>query len=205
MRILIAEDDPVSRTVLQVALTKWGHEVVVTEDGLAAWEVLKREDAPPLAVLDVMMPGADGTEICRRLRELPTQTPTYVILLTAMTTKADVVRGLEAGANDYVTKPFDYEELRARVRVGATVVGLQQDLAARISELVEAVSQVKRLEGILPICSYCKHIRDDRNYWQQVETYITDHSEARFSHSICPACYETVIKPSLKQLNGQRG
>lgn len=203
MRILIAEDDTVSRTVLQAALTKWGHEVVVTEDGEEAWEALQKDGAPALAILDVMMPGLDGVEICRRLRELPTHTPTYVILLTAMSGKRDVVHGLDAGANDYVTKPFDYDELRARVKVGATVVGLQQDLARRVAELVEAVSQVKRLEGILPICSYCKHVRDDRNYWQQVETYVSEHSEARFSHSICPDCYESVVKPSLTQLKSR--
>ncbi len=204
MRILIAEDDPVSRTVLHAALTKWGHEVLVTQDGDEAWEALNREGAPQFAVLDVMMPGLDGIEICRRLRETTTHTPTYVILLTAMSGKSDVVRGLDAGANDYVTKPFDYDELRARVNVGSTVVALQQNLAARVAELVEAVTQVKRLEGILPICSYCKHVRDDKNYWQQVETYIADHSEARFSHSICPTCYESVVMPSLKQLNEQK-
>ena len=204
MRVLIAEDDAVSRMVLEAALTKWGHEVVVTTDGEAAWETLKRDDAPRLAVLDVMMPGLDGIEICRRLREQTSMTPVYVILLTAMAAKGDIVRGLDAGANDYVTKPFDHDELRARVRVGATVVELQRSLAERVNELVLAVSQVKRLEGILPICSYCKHVRDDGNYWQQVETYISEHSDARFSHSICPGCYENVVRPSLAQAAGRR-
>jgi phosphoserine phosphatase RsbU/P len=202
MRILIAEDEPVSRRVLEKTLVGWGHEVVVTHDGAQAWAALQAADAPPLAVLDWMMPGVDGVEVCRRVRQGQGAAPTYIILLTAKGEKGDIVEGLSAGANDYLTKPFDRAELQARVQVGATVVGLQRRLAERVAELEEALAHVKLLQGILPICSYCKHVRDDRNYWQSVEGYISEHSEAKFSHSICPDCYEAVVKPQLDELRG---
>jgi DNA-binding response OmpR family regulator len=200
MKILIAEDDLVSRRVLEATLTKWGYDIVVACDGRAAWQVLQTEDPPPLAILDWMMPEMDGIEVCRKVREIASPTPIYIILLTTKSGKEDVVIGLQAGADDYVTKPFDRDELRARVQVGLRVVELQRNLADRVRELEDALSRVKQLEGILPICSYCKKIRDDQNYWQHVESYITKHSEAKLSHGICPACYEKFVKPELEQL-----
>jgi DNA-binding response OmpR family regulator len=197
MKILIAEDDPVSRRVLEAALAKDGHEIQSVDDGAQALEALERPDAPLLAILDWMMPGVDGTEICRRLRAAPRSRPIYVVLLTARGRKEDVLAGLEAGADDYVTKPFDHDELRARVRVGARVVDLQSALAGRVAELEEALARVRQLRGLLPICSYCKKVRDDRNYWQQVEHYVSEHTDARFSHSICPDCLERIVQPQL--------
>jgi CheY-like chemotaxis protein len=151
-------------------------------------------------ILDWMMPGMDGIEICRRVRQRKNSSHTYIILLTAKSSKANIVEGLIAGANDYVTKPFDRDELRARVNVGETVLDLQQKLAGRVIELEEALGQVRVLQGILPICSYCKHVRDDKDYWQSVECYISEHSETKFSHGICPPCYERVIKPQLEEI-----
>lgn len=200
MRILIAEDDPVSRRVLDLRLKAWGHEVVITRDGAEAWAALQRSDAPRLVILDWMMPGADGIEVCRRLRKRQSTTPSYIIMLTAKSNKEDVVKGLDAGANDYIVKPFNFQELRARIQVGATVVELQQRLAERVIELEGALAQVKRLQGIVPICSYCKHVRNDQNYWQQVESYVSAHSEARFSHSVCPDCYDMVVVPQLAEV-----
>jgi phosphoserine phosphatase RsbU/P len=199
MKILIAEDDEVSRRILHLSLAAWGHEVLITRDGAEAWALLAREDAPPLAILDWMMPHMDGLEVCWRVRQRQTTLPTYLILLTAKGGKTDIVQGLDAGANDYIVKPFDRDELRARVQVGARVVELQQSLAERVLELEEALMQVKQLQGILPICSYCKNVRNDQNYWQQVESYVSEHSAAKFSHSICPTCYEAVVKPQLEQ------
>jgi CheY-like chemotaxis protein len=144
-----------------------------------------------------MMPEIDGVEICRRLRQVPDTTPPYLILLTAKSSKEDVVTGLDAGANDYLTKPFNRAELRARVQVGAQVLGLQEALAERVRELEEALSQVKQLQGLLPICSYCKKIRDEQNFWQRVDSYLAKHSELLFSHGICPDCYRDVVQPQL--------
>ena len=188
MRILIAEDDPVSRRLLQAALVKWGYEVVVTTNGKEAWEVLQQPGAPSLLVLDWLMPETDGVEVCRQARETPALKSAYIILLTSRGSKEDIVEGLQAGADDYVTKPFDHGELRARVQVGSRVVQLQSALADRVKELEEAIANVKQLQGLLPICSYCKKIRDDGNYWHRVESYIAGHANVRFSHGICPDC-----------------
>ena len=200
MKILIAEDDMISRRLLETTLIKWGYEVIVTCDGVAAWELLQSGDRPPLAILDWMMPGLNGLQICRKIRGIPTSTPPYLILLTAKGRREDIVTGLQAGADDYVTKPFDREELHARIQVGMRIIELQHNLADRVKALEEALARVKQLQGLLPICSYCKKIRDDQNYWQQVENYISKHSEAQFSHSICPDCYESQVKPELDQL-----
>jgi phosphoserine phosphatase RsbU/P len=205
VKILIAEDDMVSRVLLEATLIKWGYEVTVACDGVAAWGLLQSDDPPPLAILDWMMPGLDGLQICRKIRDIPTTTPPYLILLTAKGRREDIVTGLQAGADDYVTKPFDREELHARVQVGMRIIELQHSLADRVKALEEALARVKQLQGLLPICSYCKKIRDDQNYWQQVENYISKHSEAQFSHSICPDCYESLVRPELDQLRRTQG
>lgn len=193
MKILIAEDDPVSRRVLEATLLKWGYEVSVVANGTDAWEMLQSDDAPSLAVLDIMMPGIDGLELCRRVRQSLFATPPYLILLTAMASKDEVVNGIQAGANDYLSKPFHRDELKARVGVGAQMLSLQKNLAERVKELEQALSQVKQLQGMLPICSYCKKIRNDQNYWQKVEGYISDHTDVEFSHGICPDCHCRVM------------
>ena len=197
MRILIAEDDAISRTVLERTLRSWGHDVIVTCDGAAAWEALQKEDAPKLAILDWMMPHLDGVEVCRRVRNLAQAEPSYLILLTAKQQKEDVVAGLDGGANDYVTKPFDRSELHARVRVAERVTSLQRDLANRVRELSAALAQVKKLRTMLPVCSYCRNVRDDKNYWQSVEAYLAENTDVLFSHGICPDCYEKVALPEL--------
>jgi sigma-B regulation protein RsbU (phosphoserine phosphatase) len=190
MNILIAEDDPVSRRILEQTLVSWGYKVIVTGNGKEAWDVLMSDGAPSLAILDIMMPEMDGLEICQSVRRLRGPTPPYLILLTAMSGKDDVVNGIEAGANDYLTKPFHREELRVRVGVGMQMLALQRDLTNRVEELEDALARVKQLQGMLPICSYCKQVRDDQNYWHKVETYISSHADIKFSHGICPDCYE---------------
>ena len=190
MKVLIAEDDVTSRMMLKAILTKWGYEVVETSDGDEAWQVLQREDTPRLAILDWIMPGMSGDELCRKVRQLSPLRPIYIILLTVRRDKADVIAGLEAGANDYVRKPFDREELRARVRVGERVVRLEATLFKRIRELQDAMAHIKKLQGILPICTYCHRIRTDTESWERLEKYISEHSDAEFTHGICPKCLE---------------
>lgn len=206
MNILIAEDDPVSRRILQASLTNWGYTVSVTTSGTEALDLLQSKDGPSLAVLDIMMPGMDGLDVCRKVRELRSANPPYLILLTAMATKENVVRGIEAGANDYLSKPFHRDELRVRVGVGVQMLNLQNALTQRVQELEAALSQVKQLQGMLPICSYCKKIRNDQNYWQRVEGYISDHTDVEFSHGICPDCHvrvkEEIAKRRLEKETG---
>ncbi len=199
MRMLIAEDDDVSRLALEAMLTKRGHAVIAAADGQEAWDALQEADRPPLAILDWLMPEIDGVELCRRLRRDPANKGLYLILLTSRGDKEFIIEGLRAGANDYVTKPFDKEELLARVNVGVEMVRLQKELAARVHELEEALTNVKQLQGLLPICSYCKSIRDDHNYWQSVECYFKEHSDTRFSHSVCPLCWESVVRAELEK------
>jgi CheY-like chemotaxis protein len=197
MNILIADDDLTSRRILEATLARRGYKVVVTADGLAAWKELQAPEAPSIAILDWLMPGLDGVELCRQLRAAPVQRPLYIVLLTGNSRKQDIATGLQAGADDYIIKPFDRDELYARVQVGRRLVQLQQSLADRVQELEAALSRVKLLHGLLPMCSYCKNIRDDQNYWQQVEHYMAAHSDVRFSHGICPDCYKKVIEPQL--------
>ena len=192
MRVLVAEDDRVTGEILARTLERWGYEASVVRDGREAWEHLRGEVAPTLAILDWMMPHMDGPDICRHVRaELPLANM-YLLLVTAREARGDIVAGLNAGADDYIVKPFDPEELRARVAVGIRVLTLQQKLAERVAELETALSNVKQLRGLLPICSYCKRIRGDDQYWQQVEGYISEHSDAQFSHGICPSCFATI-------------
>lgn len=192
MRILIAEDDLISRNILQAVLLKFGHEVVPVSDGKQALEALGKPDAPRLAILDWMMPEMDGVEVCRGIRQAGGAAPAYLILLTARDDEKSIVEGLDAGANDYLTKPYRNDELRARVGVGQRMLELQDSLSVKIEELGQALEQVRMLRGIIPICASCKKIRDDKGFWNQVEAYVQTHSEAEFSHSICPECMRTL-------------
>jgi sigma-B regulation protein RsbU (phosphoserine phosphatase) len=206
MRALVAEDDRVAAEILSKTLTRWAFDVTVVSDGADAWRHLQEAAGPTLAILDWMMPKLDGPEVCRLVRkELPVANM-YLILLTSLESRRDIVAGLDAGADDYVVKPFDPEELRARVQVGVRVLTLQERLAERVTELQDALSNVKQLHGLLPICSYCKRIRGDDQYWTQVESYIAERSEAQFSHGICPTCYVDLEKQieSYKKNAGPR-
>ena len=189
MKILIAEDDHISRKILQTILTKQGNDVTAAEDGLKALEALQKE-TPEILITDWMMPDLDGLQLSRQVRELDLPSYVYIILLTALTEKQRIIEGLDAGADDYITKPYDKTELMARVKAGERVIRLEKTLREKNAALSDALAQVKQLKGIVPICMHCKKIRNDENYWQQVEEYMHEHSEADFSHSICPECLE---------------
>jgi phosphoserine phosphatase RsbU/P len=193
IRALVADDDRGTALALAKALERWNLKVVVAHDGGAAWDLIRGDSAPSLAVLDWDMPALDGVELCRRVRQDPSHAHMYLILLTARDGRADRIAGLDAGADDYVSKPFDPEELRARINAGVRVITLQERLAGHVAELEAALLNVKQLSGLLPICSYCKRIRTDEDYWQQVDSYVSEHSDARFTHGICPPCYEKVL------------
>ena len=145
MQAVIADDDRTTTTILARALTRWGVEVTVANDGLTAWGLLESASPSSLAIVDWMMPGLDGIEICKRIRAAPALAGMYVILLTARGSRADLIAGLDAGADDYMVKPIDTEELRARMHVGMRVVELQDRLAARVMELQVARDELSQL------------------------------------------------------------
>jgi len=132
VKILVADDDAISRRILQNKLNEWGHDVVACPDGVSAWEALKQQDPPKLLILDWMMPGMDGIDLCRELRKQNDHPYSYIILLTGKGAKEDIVEGLESGADDYVVKPFDPNELKVRLRAGARILQLQEDLIAAL-------------------------------------------------------------------------
>jgi len=147
--VIVAEDDPVSRALVCTLLENWGYEVMMTADGREAMEAIRAQTAPALAVIDWMMPGLDGIEICQRVRE--DNRILYIILLTARGGKDRLIEGLNAGADDYLVKPFDKDELRARFRVGARMITLQLNLVARLRELEDSNSEIRSLRMQLPL------------------------------------------------------
>ena len=185
MRVLVAEDDGVSRLVLETELLRLGHEPVPAENGNLAWVRFQMEHFP-VVVTDWQMPGMDGLEFCRRIRADLRPRYTFVIIVTAEGSRAGYVEGMRAGADDFLVKPLDAAQFEARIFVAERILRLQTEL--------------RTLEGLLPICSYCKRIRDGKDYWEQVEAYIARRTEAQFSHSICPDCYQKHMVPQIDAL-----
>jgi len=197
MRVVIAEDDVTSRKMLELMLSKVGMEVISTDNGKDALYHLTQKDAPKIAILDWMMPEMNGITVCEAIKTMHLKNPPYIILLTTMDKKEDIILGLQAGANDYVTKPFNTGELTARLDVGRRVVELQTTLNKRVQELQDALSHIATLQGIIPICMCCHKIRNDQESWQKIEHYIEAHSEAQFSHSVCPDCMTKYYSEAL--------
>ena len=183
MKILIVEDDFDARDMLKVLLELEGHEVVSTENGNEGWKVYQN-DHFSVVISDWLMPETDGLELCRRIRASETTRYCYVMLLTALQGKSNYLQAMRAGTDDFVTKPFDPDELRARLLVAERIVGLQD--------------RVKRLEGILPTCMYCKKIRDERSHWISIEQYISQRTEASFSHGDRTTPAAKAIQPAWK-------
>lgn len=188
-RILIADDDSTSRMLLSMVVKQLGYEVVLAEDGAQAWELLRQDDAPRFILLDWMMPGLTGPQICQRLRILESGASSYIILLTSLAEQHHLIEGLEAGADDFITKPFSRAVLEARIKVGARTLQIQERLLWQSERLSHALEQVNTLRGLIPICCQCRKIRGDEDYWLSFEDYVSNHTAATLSHSICPDCF----------------
>ncbi|HUJ70955.1 MAG TPA: response regulator [Verrucomicrobiae bacterium] len=183
MNVLVVEDDEVSRRILRRSLSRLGYTVSQASDGAEAWALLQRESIR-IVVSDWTMPQMDGLALCRLVRERTDGNYTYFILLTGHQGDEDYREAMAAGADDFLTKPVDREELQIRL------------LVAR--RILKFTTQVRQLKTLLPICIYCKKIRDDHDYWEKMETYIHEHTGTDFSHSICPDCYEKVALPEME-------
>lgn len=188
MRILIAEDDGVSRVVLSTKLRELGHEVMEAHDGSEAWKMFSLEQ-PRIIITDWMMPGVDGGELCELVRAQVDGPYTYIIVLTSLTGKGSFLEAMDAGADDFMSKPVDMDELTARLRVAERVLALQ--------------TQFQLMQSLLPVCMYCGKIRDkdadweDQSNWQDLETYVQKNTDVQFSHGICKSCFETEVDPQF--------
>jgi CheY-like chemotaxis protein len=186
--VLVADDSKLERRMLEHILSRDGYPIVMAVDGHQTIEVLKDPGSPRMILLDWVMPGPNGPEIVRWLREQPHGRNAFVVLLTAMDSADDIVAGLDAGADDFMTKPFRPDELLARLRAGGRVLWLQQQLAEEVARLEAAMAEVRQLRGLIPICMHCHRIRTEGEHWQKLEAYIEEHSDASFSHSLCDDC-----------------
>jgi len=184
MNLLLAEDDAVARMTLSAVLKGLGYEVTEAEHGGEAWANLQLGYFP-VVISDWSMPEVDGPELCRRMRARATDRYSYFLLITATGGKQRYLEGMEAGADDFITKPVDTDELRARLKAAERILGLRQ--------------HVQQLEGLLPICAYCKRIRDAAENWESIERYVEDRSNAQFSHGYCPDCYEKHVRPQIEK------
>lgn len=203
-RLLIAEDHDSARTALKSLLEWKGFSVTAVADGEDALKVLTSDDAPPIALLDWEMPGMTGLDICRAVRSKPAGRYLYLIVITAREGEEGIAQAMAAGADDFVRKPFGITEVIARIRNGQRMLKLERSLAARITELEHALETGRQLKRLLPICAYCKKIRDDSDYWQEIEQYIHTHTGTDFSHGICPPCMEKVLKEELGDQTGEQ-
>jgi len=190
MKILVAEDHLISRRLLVTTLEQFGHEVVSYPNGSDAWEAYDYEPVR-VVVSDWLMPGLDGLEFCRKVRSRSLTDYTYFILLTAnVQGKETYMEAMQAGIDDFLSKPLDRDQIWMRLRVAERILGY--------------TTEISQLKDMMPICSYCKKVRDDNNYWQQVETYISQKTGTHFSHGVCPTCYDSKIKPQLIELERER-
>lgn len=215
MKLLVADDENVQRLLISKFFKEFGYDVVECSDGNEAWNVMQKEDSPNLIVLDWVMPGISGIELCRKAREMAKGQYFYILLVTAKTDAEDLIEGMEAGADDYIFKPFNKQELGVRLRAGKRIVELNEELLktqdslqernknlsdkndelARLNyDLQNAMGEIKVLKGLLPICANCKKIRTDNDNpnnqksWDHIETYIRGRTDAEFTHTICPEC-----------------
>lgn len=185
--VLIVDDVPKNLQVLGNILRKENYNIAAATSGKQALDMVDKI-LPDLILLDIMMPDIDGFEVCEKLKSAPRVKDIPVIFLTAKTSTEDIVKGFEVGAVDYLTKPFNSAELLARANTHIELKQARDIERELIAKLKDALTKVKQLSGLVPICSRCKKIRDDEGYWQRVEEYLEMHSEAQLTHSLCPEC-----------------
>lgn len=189
MRILVAEDEIFSRQLLERALKKFGHEIVSVGDGIEAWTQIKLLNFR-VVISDWMMPELDGLELCRRIRGRQGADYVYFILLTGQKrSQENLQEAIEAGVDDFLSKPFEPNEVLTRLRVA--------------ERILQYTTTIRQLAEILPVCSYCKKIRNDNQYWQRMEEFFNQATGVDFSHSICPDCYATHVQPQLDELKAE--
>lgn len=191
MNILIADDDPIIRQVMASLLTRWGYGVVAAKNGAEAWEILQHDTHLRIGLFDWFMPEVNGMELTRRIREANIA-PFYIILVTARGGKDSQLEALEAGANDFVGKPFDKEVLQARVKVAVQSVELQSYLISRISEAEAQVKAVAQLKSFIPVCCSCGRVRDIQGQWHKVELPFASQTGETVFQIACPDCHARV-------------
>ena len=185
MKILAMEDQPVAGMHLMAVLKSLGHEAELVNESATAWSRLAGEGFR-VVVSDWRMPGIDGLGLCRMIRARGGDYVYFILISSNRVTKENRQLALEAGVDDFLTKPVDADELGMRLHVAERILGLS--------------AQVKQLEAFIPICGYCKKIRDDRKYWQEIETFFSQRQGTKFSHGVCPDCYERELVPQLRSL-----
>ena len=188
IKIMVVDDDPDVLFATTRVVKSEGYQVQNASSGAECRSMVEK-DRPDLILLDVMLPDIEGSELCRELKSDPLFQDIFIILISGMkTSSTEQAGGLDGGADGYIARPISNRELAARVNAMVRILLVERERDRLISELKEALLNVKRLSGLLPICSHCKKIRDDKGYWNQIESYIHAHSEAEFSHSICQEC-----------------
>lgn len=190
--ILVVDDQPANLKVLMQVLQDADFHILIANSGKRALQLVSRQ-LPDIILLDVMMSGIDGFETCRRLKQNPETAAIPVIFMTALNNLDDELNGFDAGGVDYITKPFHQQKVLARLKAQLTIRRQQQIILEKNEQLNRALAEIKQLSGILPICCKCKKVREDNGYWKQVERYISEHSDAEFTHGFCPECYEEEI------------
>lgn len=185
MRVLAIEDQPVSAAQLLATLRSLGHVVELATDGTNAWDRLQA-GGHRVIVCDWRMPGMDGLELCRKLRKRGGDYVYFVLISTTKVTKESRELALAAGVDDFLAKPLEPDELGMRLHVAERILGYAE--------------QVKQLESFLPVCGYCKKVRTDSEYWQEIETYLAQRQGTQITHGICPHCYDSRIRPQLEKL-----
>ena len=199
LSILVLDDDAVTRLTLESVIRDAGWAPLAIDDPERAYEILTSPDAPPIGLIDWQMPTLSGIDLCRRVRAAdPTARP-YLIFVTVNSTSNDIVTGLDAGADGYITKPIVATELQARVRAGIRTIALQQQLRTRLQEAEAESARMKPLRGLLPMCSYCRRIRDEAGNWSHLERFLSEQLDVRYTHGFCPTCLEHHVLPDLER------